>query len=300
MEGDRVESIKREKVRVLRVVPLLALLIVGLLSQFVLIEAVPSLCSTKTQMLQKFSQLEITYGSMVSSEIVGYTVRGEGIQMWRVGNLSSERIILVDASRHGGEYVTTEALYLAVKWILTSNNSYAIAVRRYQIFVVPIVNLDKYQLSRYNSHGVDLNRNFEFKWSVNTNTYRGSFPCSEPETQAFEYIFSRYEISWYLTLHAGDYRITPAYWSGMSHPTTFYQSVYSKISSITRSFGISAISLVLYGGYAGTSTNDAYYSHGIYSFTVECTYSYTPSYSTTVKYITQRIQGVIAGVALYG
>lgn len=263
---------------------------------FIQVQAIPTGYSTKSQMLQKFASLETAYDPLVDSEVVGYTVRGEAITMWKIGNLSSPKIIMIDASRHGGEYVTTESLYLAIKWVLTSNDSYAMEIRKYQLLVIPIVNLDNYQKSRYNLNGVDLNRNFEFRWYSFTNPYKGSSPCSEPETKGVESVFTRYKIYWYLTLHAGDYRLTPAYWKGMSHPTTFYKTIYDRISTITRKFGVEPIPLNLYIGFEGTSTNDAYYSHGIYSFTVELTYSFTPSYSTVVKYLAPKIQGVISGI----
>lgn len=257
--------------------------------------SIPSGYSTKAEIIRKFESLDNSY-TIVSSEVIGRTVKGEAIKLWRIGNFSSNKIVLVDASRHGGEYVTTEALYIAVSWILTSGNKYAKEILKYQLLVVPIVNLDMYQKSRYNYNGVDLNRNFEFKWYSSTDIHKGSSPCSEPETKAFEYVFTAYNISWYLTLHAGDYRITPAYWSGMSHPTELYKGVYAKISSISKELGVSSIPLKLYQGYAGTSTNDAYYSHKIFSFTVECSYSYLPSYSTIRDYIAKRIEAVIAGV----
>lgn len=59
--------------------------------------------------------------------------------------------------------------------------------------------------------GVDLNRNFSFKWGYddegsspepNSDTYRGAGPNSEPETKALDRLFQRVGFEFFVNYHS--------------------------------------------------------------------------------------------------
>jgi protein MpaA len=110
--------------------------------------------------------------------VIGYSVRGRPIVAWRYGRASAPRKILVVGCIHGNE---------CAGLAITS------ALRRrpvpsgVQLWLVPEMNPDGTAAdTRQNAHGVDLNRNFPYRWQPISDPtyYSGPRPTSEPETRA--------------------------------------------------------------------------------------------------------------------
>jgi hypothetical protein len=111
--------------------------------------------------------------------VVGRSVQGRRIRAFRIGDPSSSRKALVVGSMHGNEPAGLDV----VRALRRSD------VRGVDVWVVPTVNPDGLRAgSRQNSHGVDLNRNFPYRWRLAgspwSQYYSGPRPFSEPETRA--------------------------------------------------------------------------------------------------------------------
>ena len=113
--------------------------------------------------------------------VLGHSVEGRAIEAVRVGDPDSPRKALVVGVIHGDE----PAGAAVTRQIL----------RRYRgiggvdLWVVKTVNPDGLtHHTRRNAHGVDLNRNFSYRWRDGVPTssgyYPGPHPFSEPETRA--------------------------------------------------------------------------------------------------------------------
>ena len=111
--------------------------------------------------------------------MIGRSVRGRAIVARRYGDAEAERVALAVGLIHGDERaglrvlerLSPEALEGVQLWTIASLNPDGSRAR-----------------SRRNAHGVDLNRNFPFRWRggvpSSSGYYPGPRPASEPETRA--------------------------------------------------------------------------------------------------------------------
>ena len=114
--------------------------------------------------------------AVVEQRVIGHSQSGRPIRAWRLGQPGKRRVVLV-STMHGDEPHTQR--------ILTSLRDGA-PIRGVDLWVVPRYNPDG--LSRHtrkNARGVDLNRNFPYRWTDLDGSYEsGRRPASEPETRA--------------------------------------------------------------------------------------------------------------------
>ena len=110
--------------------------------------------------------------------VFGHSVDGRPLVAWTYGSDRAARRILIVGCIHGNECaglaITTALRRLPVP-------------RGVQVWVVPEMNPDGTAADeRKNAHGVDLNRNFPYRWAPITTPvyYAGPRPQSEPETRA--------------------------------------------------------------------------------------------------------------------
>ncbi|HEY4997090.1 MAG TPA: DUF2817 domain-containing protein [Solirubrobacteraceae bacterium] len=109
--------------------------------------------------------------------LLGHSVRGRAIVAQVIGAQSAPRKILIVGCIHGNE--------CAGQAILTALARDP-APAGVQLWLIGELNPDGTALgSRQNAHGVDLNRNFPFRWQPISDPtyYAGRHPASEPETQ---------------------------------------------------------------------------------------------------------------------
>jgi len=117
---------------------------------------------SKDSVIAKFDSLISPYISkgFAQKYIIGSSVLGKQIPMYRIGNVNGGRI-LCDGQMHGSEDVGTELLYLWAQWILTSGDAEAERIKRQNCwFIIPVLNIDEYR--RTNAHYVNINRNFAY------------------------------------------------------------------------------------------------------------------------------------------
>lgn len=108
---------------------------------------------------------------------IGRSVEGRPIVAFESGRRDAPLEVLVVGSIHGDE---TAGMRIARRLVR------AAPIDRVRLCVVPTVNPDGVAAgTRGNAHGVDLNRNFPYRWRPLTGgEYSGAAPLSEPETRA--------------------------------------------------------------------------------------------------------------------
>ncbi|HMC06414.1 MAG TPA: DUF2817 domain-containing protein [Solirubrobacterales bacterium] len=118
----------------------------------------------------------------------GHSVRGTRLRAIRLGDPNASRKALVVGSIHGDETEGQEIVR-----ILRHRYRH---VRGVQLWVVKTVNPDGVAAgTRKNAHGVDLNRNFSYRWKGgvprSSGYYPGPHPFSEPESRAVRRLAER-------------------------------------------------------------------------------------------------------------
>jgi protein MpaA len=131
----------------------------------------------------------------LTAELIGRSVRGRSIRLVRVGDPAAPRKVLVVGCIHG-----TERAGLAVLHALRAAEP-PVGV---QLLLLDTINPDGCSTparTRANAHGVDLNRNFPWRWRRLHGVYEsGPRPSSEPEARVAEALIlrERPEVSiWY-------------------------------------------------------------------------------------------------------
>jgi protein MpaA len=122
---------------------------------------------------------EPSAGAAADSEVIGRSVDGRRITALHLGDPTAERVALIVGVIHGDEHAGLRVTDL---------------LRRHdpppgvQLWLISTVNPDGTRAhERKNAHGVDLNRNFPFRWRGglphSNGYYPGPSPASEPETR---------------------------------------------------------------------------------------------------------------------
>jgi predicted deacylase len=121
---------------------------------------------------------------------IGQTPNGQPIPVYEVGD-GPRRIAFVGGIRHGAEANTVELVELLLRDYLARPDDVPIGVT---LAFIPSMNPDSGSRGdRYNANNVDLNRNWPYEWSPDTNDssgfvegWGGKAPFSEPETRALQ------------------------------------------------------------------------------------------------------------------
>ncbi|MET0760945.1 MAG: M14 family zinc carboxypeptidase, partial [Thermoleophilaceae bacterium] len=114
-----------------------------------------------------------------SPEVIGTSAEGRPIRAELVGSPRAPVKLLVVGTLHGNEQAGTA---------ITRRLRRLRPPRGTALWIVEDANPDGSALnSRHNAKGVDLNRNFPYRWQPQDGVYEsGPGPASEPETQALQ------------------------------------------------------------------------------------------------------------------
>ncbi|XP_017952843.2 carboxypeptidase O [Xenopus tropicalis] len=184
-------------------------------------------------------QIQLKHRDLVTKHFMGSTYELRPIYYFKIGWPSDKpkKIIFMDCGIHAREWIAVAYCQWFVKEILSSHSNNKLltnVLKQVDFYVVPVFNIDGYiyswtteRLWRKNRsphnnatcYGVDLNRNFNSSWcsvgasrDCNSQTFCGSAPASEPETQAVANLMERTksQILFYLTIHSyGQYILLP-------------------------------------------------------------------------------------------
>jgi Zinc carboxypeptidase len=145
--------------------------------------------------------------------IIGYSVAGRPLEVYKYGNGPTGRIIV--AGIHGGNESNT--IKLAHELMMYIEEHPKIIPANITLYILPDLNPDGEARAhgvdgRVNDHGVDLNRNWPYKWVKDYDrsscwhyreTSAGDYGASEPETSALlTFIVSHPEINALISYHA--------------------------------------------------------------------------------------------------
>jgi carboxypeptidase A2 len=146
-------------------------------------------------------------GLICETYTIGTSIEGRPIDVFKISKSGTGRkAYWVDATIHAREWITTATIQNIMYHMAVGGDANAVRLAdSYDWYFVPIINVDGYSYSWTNDrmwrknrrvtssscYGVDLNRNFDFRWGhdgVSFNpcdeTYCGATGGSEPETQA--------------------------------------------------------------------------------------------------------------------
>ncbi|MCU0850795.1 MAG: hypothetical protein MUC80_05925 [Candidatus Thermoplasmatota archaeon] len=138
-----------------------------------------------SQMTTELQSIASTYPDIARLYDIGHSVQGRTLWGLKVtdnpDDEENEPEVRICGNHHGDEYMSAE-LPLNLAWLLVQNYSIdptiTDLVDNREIWIIPMVNPDGHEANtRYNAHGVDLNRNYGYMPESAT-------PYSEPETQA--------------------------------------------------------------------------------------------------------------------
>ena len=120
----------------------------------------------------------------LAGSVIGHSVEGRPIMAERIGPANAKVAVMVVGSIHGNEPAgkaviarlrRTKPPRGTALWLIEDANPDGAAAD-----------------ARHNAHGVDLNRNFPYRWQPQDGVYEsGPGPASEPETQAIERFVDR-------------------------------------------------------------------------------------------------------------
>jgi hypothetical protein len=227
-----------------------------------------------------------------SVQAIGSSLEGRPLWALHIGHGATP--MLIDGTQHAREWIAA-MVSTCVADRLVRGYDQDTAIRAFvdhtSLWVVPVVNPDGYQYSwstdrywrknRRDRHGVDLNRNFSVAWggdgsskNERSETYRGPYAFSEPETIALRSLVKREQIAVHVDFHAfGQLVLFP--WNYTSTPAKDrdrFAGIGDRIASAM--FAAHQTRYALKPGVelypaAGTMTDWMYGDAGAMSYTIE-------------------------------
>jgi murein tripeptide amidase MpaA len=272
------------------------------------------------------------YQDSVSYRKLGKTHLDNNLVAVNITNKKSDKQkfnILFNCAHHADELISTEHCYDIIYHILTNQDKYQTALDHINILVVPIVNPDgsyffwnkSIKMGRKNGRlhdeqdenslhrGVDLNRNYSFKWNSghpkasSSNPYhqfyRGEKPFSEPETQTMAIMAEQMRFLFSLSFHSQASRILYPYTiENIKNVSPDYPKQFTeRLAKISKTYQATKNLYPV----DGTDQDYYYFKYGTIALLLESSH-HNPDYKI-VKSVTNHIRPVwqeILNECLYG
>jgi hypothetical protein len=160
--------------------------------------------STTARAERSVRQAEPGKPAVIGKRVIGKSVGGHPIRAWELGEKDAPVTAIVFGRHHGNE----PAGQVVLDALRDGNPIHGI-----DLWVVPRLNPDgALRYSRQNARGVDLNRNFPWRWKPLTGYYySGPRPASEPETRAAMRFMDNIDPDFVVSIH------TPLYGLDVTH-----------------------------------------------------------------------------------
>jgi len=176
--------------------------------------------------------LQQKYPAIAKVFVLGESLEGRRIYALKISdNVEREEAqaqVLILGCHHAREWISVEVPFLWGKYLAenyATNPEVKRLVDRSEVWIVPLVNPDglEYTIHAYRywrknrrdngggQFGVDLNRNYEYKWGLDavgssadpsSAIYRGAAPFSEPETRAVRDLFLKKDFRALVSYHS--------------------------------------------------------------------------------------------------
>ncbi|XP_062541395.1 uncharacterized protein LOC134209422 [Armigeres subalbatus] len=179
-------------------------------------------------------ELAASYPSLVSVEVIGHSYENREIKSITIASTNgqvsgSKPVIFIDGGVHAREWAAIMSVVYLIHELVEHSSEYPDMLTNDWV-IIPVANPDGYEFSHTSNRmwrknrfpgsilctGVDLNRNFAYQWASGSNlcsdTYPGTGPTSESETQALVSLMERYRssLTLYLAVHTyGDMILYP-------------------------------------------------------------------------------------------
>ncbi len=195
--------------------------------KFPLPKKIDSRYKTSSEVEAILKKLHVAFPHLTQMKEIGKSVKGKSIWALKISDNPSveenEPSILFNSMHHSREIMTPE-VSLDIADYLLRNYSIESEVKDWvdsiEIWVVPMLNVDGndivwskdiwWRKNASGKHGVDINRNYPLTWNKcggasnrrRSQTYRGPFASSEPETQALMSLVSDIKPVFNISYHA--------------------------------------------------------------------------------------------------
>jgi hypothetical protein len=209
--------------------------------------------------------------------------------------------ILLNGCHHANEVLGAEICTEAIYYLLSNYKKNAEVTKwvdTYEIFIVPVVNIDGHHLVagsqnpvwRKNtrdlngngilddSDGVDINRNYDFNWAhggssdIGSERYRGEYPFSESENVAMRNLLEMKKIILSLTYHSsGEVIFYPWEWRGRKAPEdSLIKNLAKGLAGSIKTYDGKSVYKAEYGaGTVGQTYPYFYGRYGTFDFVIE-------------------------------
>lgn len=265
--------------------------------------------NTPETVVAALEEVASTYPDIARTVTLGYSVDGRPI----VGLVLSDNVYTREANEpamrvlgahHGDEWSSME-VSLAVGQRLAESYAFRDDVQdlldNYEIWVVPVVNPDGTAVySRRNANNVDLNRNYGLTWTPGLG--KGTYPFSEPETQAMRMMAYQRAFHHSMSMHSGATNLGWV-WNHTLDRTpdeAFLEDVSARYQDLntTRDFWITnGADWYMVTG----DTNDwSYGARGGQDYTLELTARKAPAANSIATYVEEHIEAMIQFLAYDG
>ncbi|RPI13267.1 MAG: T9SS C-terminal target domain-containing protein [Ignavibacteriae bacterium] len=283
---------------------------------------------TYTEVVQKLDSMRLLYPNLITAKMDKGTTY-EGRKMWAVkisdnpdvNESAIEPAIYFDALHHAREPQSMASLMYYMYWLLENYNSnpeVAHLLNNREIFIIPVVNPDGYVRNQttnpngggswrknrtpYGGYfGVDLNRNYSYKWGYDnigssgnpsSDTYRGPSAASEAETQAVQTLMQQISPKIGFSMHsvAGRY-LNPYGYTDSSVSYDIYADFTSDFASENNYTYGTVFQMLDY--YSNGTTRDYMHSIGGYCWTPEVGGSgFWPGVSEIIPIASENLEGL--------
>lgn len=249
--------------------------------------------------------LESSHPEIAKLFVLGQSLENRNIYALKISDnvqaLEDEASVLFIGCHHAREWISVEVPFLIAEHLLAhyvTDPQVRSLVDSSQVWIVPLLNPDglEYTIHFYRywrknrrnnrdgTYGVDLNRNYDFKWGWDNrgsspdpenDVFRGPSSFSEPETQVIRDLCSEHDFQALVSYHSYSQVILfPwGYTTQPSEQNTLHTQLASEMSERMQgvngrwySFGGAGASLYLTNG---DTTDWAFGTYGIPAFTIE-------------------------------
>lgn len=170
-----------------------------------------------------------TTSSKIFSLVIGHSVKGKPILAYSNFQIQSKKgkiDVLIIGGIHGDERAP-------VFFLENFSKSKIFLESPKKVVIIPMANPDGFAInSRLNSNGVDLNRNFPYKWSSKSESPSGTKALSEPEAFTLNEFILKWEPKVIISMHWALAEIDPD--GPQSNPLA--QLMYSSLTKTEKKF----------------------------------------------------------------